>query len=498
MKNMMVGVLAGLVCFGALRGAEKVDYTRSVVLIESVHKAAGYEEPWQMQPHSTSRGSGFLVAGGKILTNAHVVADQVMTTVRRVDMSEQFSARVLFVDYDRDLALLEVADSRFLSGLVPLELGGMPRVGSAVDIVGFQDGLEKIAITRGTVSRYESILFRGQKAAITLNVDASARPGNSGGPLMQGGRAVGIVFAGYGSIAYVVPVERVSQWMADTGDGRIDGVPDVGVETQKVESVAMKECLGLGPTGGGVYVTAVEYGTSAWGVLREGDVIRAIDGQPVEADGTYISEFGDRFDYRYLFGRRQVGETASLEVLRAGQSLTLSMPIKPRRTLVPGNLHDVRATYLVYGGLLFQPLNENYLGTWSEWKYVPPELESLYFYGKVREGRREVILLTKILPHEVNRGYSIANEVVEEVNGKPIGSMQDLVLAIDSHPGPFQRFRFSNGTLVVIDARKVNMAQAEILKNYQIPADRSQDLLPATQTPQAEPGGVRPDGRTRP
>lgn len=84
---------------------------------------------------------GFVISGRRIITNAHVVADQTFVKVRKHGSPEKFKAKVEAVGHECDLALLTVEEEDFWEGMQCLELGSIPYLQEAVAVVGYPQGL---------------------------------------------------------------------------------------------------------------------------------------------------------------------------------------------------------------------------------------------------------------------------------------------------------------------------------------------------------------------
>src|SRR5690606_32796831 len=107
----------------------------SVVKVLTISDAPDYEQPWQTHGAQASTGSGAVIAterGLRVLTNAHVVMNQVFVEVRRSGSSKKFTAKVEAVVHECDLALLAVKDATFFEGATPVELGELPHLGDRV------------------------------------------------------------------------------------------------------------------------------------------------------------------------------------------------------------------------------------------------------------------------------------------------------------------------------------------------------------------------------
>ncbi|HHH28900.1 MAG TPA: protease, partial [Polyangiaceae bacterium] len=81
---------------------------QSVVRIYATAQSPDYQVPWQTQPPESSTGSGVVIAPGRVLTGAHVVADATFLQVQKVSDPNKFVARVEAICHDAALALLAV------------------------------------------------------------------------------------------------------------------------------------------------------------------------------------------------------------------------------------------------------------------------------------------------------------------------------------------------------------------------------------------------------
>jgi S1-C subfamily serine protease len=136
-------------------------------------------------------GSGFVLPGGIIVTNRHVVGEPREVTVNTWD-GRRFDAEVTGIALDSDLAILRIAEE---VDLPVAELRTTPvERGEPVVVVGYPEG-GPATVTTGQVVGLVSGELLGEPADV-IRIDAEIRPGNSGGPVLdQDGRVIGIVFA---------------------------------------------------------------------------------------------------------------------------------------------------------------------------------------------------------------------------------------------------------------------------------------------------------------
>ncbi|MDD5134756.1 MAG: serine protease, partial [Phycisphaerae bacterium] len=155
--------------------AQLEDMTKSVVMIQIVKQGYDYSTPWKQNSTSGGVGSGFIIAGNRILTNAHNVSDSRFIIVKKENIAKKYPATVEFVGHDCDLALLNIQDPAFFEGTEAVEFGDLPRVNSTVSTCGFPMGGEHISVTEGVVSRIQSDLYvhSGADSHLVVQTDAA-------------------------------------------------------------------------------------------------------------------------------------------------------------------------------------------------------------------------------------------------------------------------------------------------------------------------------------
>ncbi len=459
---------------------------RSIVKIFTTAQHPNYQQPWQWLNQEQLTGSGAIIEGGRILTNAHVVSDQTYIQVRKSGDPAKYTARVEFVGHDTELAVLRVEDPAFYKDVTPLELGTLPHQRDRVAVYGFPTGGDELSITEGTVSRIEVTRYSHMgNSLLTIQTDAAINPGNSGGPAMASGKLIGVSFQSYSgsgaeNIGYIVPVTLIRRFLADIKDGHYENIPSLGSFFEKLENEAMRQRYGLKPGETGMLVSKGLPGSSDYGVLLPGDVVTAIDGHTIADDRTYEFEKGLRLDFSHLVAMHQAGETIKVDVRRDGKKLTLPVTLKPYVDLVDGPFYDRKPTYFIYGGLVFVPLTRNYINMWEP-KDQPTMFKYLEEFALLSEKRTQPVVLDFVLPDDVNVGYNdMRNMLIQRVNGRNISCMADLVEAFKHPEGRFHVIEGDDvsefSTQIILDAQKSEAANASILQRMGIPADRSDDL----------------------
>ena len=158
-------------------------------------------------------GSGWVGRDGVVVTNAHVVAGETDTTVQLQGVGPQYDAQAIWFDARNDLALLRVPA---ISGTRPLPLNVNAPPGTSAAVVGFpRNGpfdVEPARLGRTSVVITDDAYGRGPVTRMITSLRGLVRPGNSGGPVVDGqGRVVATVFA-----AAVGASERTGFGVPDT------------------------------------------------------------------------------------------------------------------------------------------------------------------------------------------------------------------------------------------------------------------------------------------
>lgn len=459
--------------------------TWPIVKISSYSLQYSYLCPWAPPYQRSGGGTGFVIDGNRILTNAHVVSNSVFLEVKLPNKPQKYTACVEWIGHDCDLALLRVEDASFFKGIEPLEFADSCSVRDRIVVVGFPMGGEELCFTEGVVSRTEVIPYvHGNFPLSSTQIDAPVNAGNSGGPVLCDGKVVGVIHqsAAFGqNINRMIPLSVIDHFLHDVKDQNYDGFPHLGIFCQVMENPDMRRFYGMEEEQSGVLVTDVAFCSPLQGKVEVGDIILSIDGVEVANDGTISFSDEQRISVVHLTNSKFYGHEISLCLLRKGEVIENKFILghSPCVELIPGCEYGKRPTFFIKGGLIFQPLTDNYLKSWGDdWRFTAP-INLLYYrnYGVQKKNRCEVVVLARVLPDRVNSGYQdLMNLVVKEVNGNDVGSMIDLVFALETHQGDYYVIRTEEGDEIILDRKKVELSHGALLERYGITRDRSEDL----------------------
>jgi S1-C subfamily serine protease len=459
-------------------GDSNYDIRKSVVKIISTEQGYNYRQPWQKLAISSGSGSGFILEGNVIMTNAHVVEDSKYLQVQKFGDPELYTAEVKIIGHDCDLALITVKSQEFFADTKPLEIGKLPHIMDQVVVLGYPIGGEELNITQGIVSRVEHITYtHSYYSFLGCQIDANINPGNSGGPVFNNsGEVVGVAFEGNSerNLSYMIPPPIIHHFLKDVEDGKYEGFPDLLLAYESMINEDARAFYKMPEDVSGVLVYDILPESPVLKSIKQGDVITEIDDVKIANDGTVEFRSGERTTWGYLTDSKYVGEQIKIKIYRNGKpkTITTTMTKISDANLVPYNKMDREPKYYVTGGFVFQPLTINYLLL-----YNSPPTKFIYEarYGKIKKDRKEVIVISDILPDDLNKGYDdvISDFIVSKVNGKKIVKLKDVIDIIENTKDKFIVIEEKNGEKIIFNTKKLREKNKDILQKYNVVKDRS-------------------------
>src|SRR5438445_3639354 len=449
---------------------------KSLVRITATAVEPDYKAPWNAGAIQRGVGAGFVIGGNRIMTNAHVVANSRYVTVERDGDPNKYPAKVQFIANDCDLAVITVPAPDFFKNMLPLKFGGIPALESTVSAYGYPIGGERMSVTTGIVSRIDFQLYTHSSVDqhLAIQISAQINPGNSGGPVMQDAKVVGVAFQGYSGdvaqgVAYMIPTPVIKRFLQDIGNGHYDEYPDLAITYAKLQNPAERRFLGLKQDDRGVLVSSVVAAGPSNGILYPGDVLLAIDGHPIASDAN-VELDGEHAQFEEVVERKFKGDSVKLDVLRNKQPTTVSIKLyKPWPYSVQGHSYDVRPRYVLYGGLLFQPLNLDMLEAYRTADLRVRHFFEYFVLDQLYVQHPDVIVLTNILPDPINTYLApYRGGIVDEINGKKIRTLDELAKAFADSPDRLVIRMIGDGPPLVLDRKQVEAARQRIRRRYTV------------------------------
>jgi S1-C subfamily serine protease len=229
-------LLVVLILFGSVHAAVADGPEDSVVCVFASLRLPNPTRPWAKQNPVQVMGTGVVIDGKTVLTNAHVVvyASEVFVQDRRG--GDRIPAKVTSMGPGIDLATL-VPDDRSFCAKRPwiARTGKMAAAGDSVVLMGFSPNSTGPMVSRGVVSRIDHAPYGDLTDGILIQVDTPPGPGNSGGPALVDGKMVGMVFRRSQNAGFVIPNEEIDAYLAD--------VKDVGTTASPGSTIASRRSL---------------------------------------------------------------------------------------------------------------------------------------------------------------------------------------------------------------------------------------------------------------
>ncbi|OYU44812.1 MAG: peptidase S1 [Burkholderiales bacterium PBB4] len=462
----------------------------AVVKIFTTARTPDLYRPWSKSAPSEMTGSGVVIEGKRILTNAHVVNYGSKVEVQAREGGDRMAARVVAIARGIDLALLELEDpSFFASHLPPVRANVLPSVTDTVLAYGYPVGGNSLSITRGIVSRIEFVTYNYPTSGLRIQIDAAINPGNSGGPVFVGDKMIGLAFSGASNaqnIGYIIPNEEVDLFLADVADGRYDGKPAIFDDLQTLENPYLRTFLKLDRLVRGMVVQRPASAAADY-PLKEWDVITHIGDIPVDNQGQVrlSSDLSVRFQYRV----QQVAKNGKLPltIVRDGKPLKISLPVAASVPRLVSALDGNYPSYFIYGPIVFSR------ATWEFRAFFNGNAATLNGYafnaqplvtrvGDEPSPSREdlVVVSAPFFPHRLVSGYDNRfGSVVYSINDIPVRSLRHMVEVLRDMKDELVVIRFDQraGESIVLPHKRMLESTEEILSDNGIRSLASSDLL---------------------
>jgi S1-C subfamily serine protease len=409
----------------------------SVVKVFSTLRSPDLTRPWTKQPPSEATGSGVVIDGKRILTNAHVVLYASQVQIQANLAGDKISAKVEYIAPTIDLAVLKLDDESFFDAHPPLpRASALPAIKDAVMVYGFPLGGNSLSITKGIVSRIEFAFYNYPVSGLRIQVDAAINHGNSGGPAVVDGRMIGLAFSARNNaenIGYIIPTEEIEFFLAQAGANKPYAKPAIYDDTQTLENPALRSFLRLKAEDTGTLVAHTDSADPSY-PLRKWDLLSKIGDTPIDDQGMiHLGEL--RLSFHYLVRKCARGGKVGFEIVRDGKRMHVDVPVATDRPQLESWLYGRYPKYFIYGPLVLSPASgeiaEAILSTPG---IVDPILANqnpvLTRRGEVPAfpGEELVIVASPFFPTHLVDGYGNHQAcIVSKVNGIPIRNLAHMV-----------------------------------------------------------------------
>jgi S1-C subfamily serine protease len=466
----------------------------SVVKVFGTMRYPDPYKPWTKQASTEATGSGVVIEGKRILSNAHVVLYASQVQVQANQAGDKISAQVEAVAPGIDLAVLKLDDETFFDSHPPLPRAkALPEIKDPVMVYGYPEGGTSLSITKGIVSRIEFTSYNYSVSGLRIQIDAAINSGNSGGPAVAGDKIIGLAFSHLSAadnIGYIIPCEEIELFLQDIAGGNYKGKPALYDDLQTLENPALRSFLKLDKSVEGIVVHK-PYSTDAAYPLKEWDVITRIGDTSVDDQGMIKLGSNLRIHFTYLVQKIAKDGKVPLTVVRAGKEIKIELPVSSKHPLVIPALEGAYPSYFVYGPLVFSSATDEFVsgftrgengGKWMSWLCgMGNPLVRRWGDKPAFEGQQIVVVSSPFFPHKLAKGYSQPYfQAVKSVNSIPIRNLGHLVEVLRDLKTEFITIEFDNnvgGETLVFPRAEMLAATDEILTDNGIRSQGSPDTL---------------------
>lgn len=478
----MVPLLAALL-FSVPAAPSDGDLRDSVVKILVTERAPDVQRPWQKSPPRDASGTGLVLDGKRIITNAHVVRYSTQVRVQPYQSSDKLNAKVKAIAVGIDLAILELEDPSYFDTHPPAPLAEtLPKIGSKVATYGFPMGGEALSVTEGAISRIEYAPYGEGVGGLRIQIDAAINPGNSGGPAAVDGKVVGLCFSGIrgaDNIGYVLPLEEMRIFLDDLKDGTYDGKPQFRGDLQTLENEALRAKLGVDKSVTGLMVTRPPPG-DAGKLLKTWDVLTKVGDHAIDNDGMVSGEDGVRLSWHYYVPQLTKDGKIALTVRRGKETLPLEVPVSAKSDQLMQPLENRYPSYFIYGPLVFSPVYGDYAAAIAQNVLGRSSPIATRLADERKFPDEELVMVTTTaFPHRIAKGYDVNPfSVIGKVNGTEIKNLAHLVTVLRDLKDEYVVFEWADerNETMVFKREEIVKATDEILDDNGVRAQYSPDL----------------------
>lgn len=367
MKCLLSAALLALCAIVSLPAQDQprstAHWEKSIVRIEVSRKVYDYYQPWNRRTERSLK-TGLVVGDKQILTTCQDMSDYTLVRAQKDGRGIWNNARVVWVDYYANLALLTVEDAAFWNGLTPASLvGNLPTDGTTLQILRWREG----KLENRTAEFTQYAVRQSEFSAINhvqMEMDSEIQGVGWGEPVVLNSHVVGILSQQRGRACKAIPAPFIRAILDARRAGTYRGLGYFHFYWQPAENTDSLEYLRL--TGAARRADHQRAGTAGWSHERGqtprhpppgGRLRRGHPGQLLDPD------FGRLLLENLATRGKWAGDDVKLKLWRDGQPLEVTYRLPKyeyAHSVVPFGVYDHPPEYLIVGGLVFQPLSYPY------------------------------------------------------------------------------------------------------------------------------------------
>jgi len=426
-------------------------WEKSIVRIEVSRKVYDYYQPWNRR-NDRSLKTGLVVGEKQILTTCQDMSDYTLVRIQKDGRGKWSNARVVWVDYYANLAMLTVEDASFWDGLTPANLTGkLPTDGATLQILRWREG----KLENRTAEFTQFAVRQSEFSAIShvqMEMDSEIQAVGWGEPVVLNSHVVGILSQQRGRACKAIPAPFIRAILDARRAGTYRGLGYFHFYWQPAENTdSLKYLKETGEPRGVLVINVPERLDGLTNVVKLHDIILRIDGFDIDIQGDYNDpEFGELMLENLATRGKWAGDEVKLKIWRDGKPMDVTYRLPKyeySHSVVPFGVYDHPPEYLIVGGLVFQPLTYPYLQRWgSDWERRAPFRLTYYTTDEATREQPSIVVLSQVLPDPYNIGYQEQRyQVLQKVNGRQVNNLTDVREALKHPDGKYHILDFLPG-----------------------------------------------------
>ena len=463
----------------------KPEKVLSIIRVNVTNQPWDFMRPWGKRPPYSRRAVGTVLAGGRVLVTAELVANANYVEFETPEGGQKVPATVDVVDYEANLALLKTDDTEFLKPIKPLEI--TPAAIGDTLAVWQLEATGNLLVTKANMTTAEVTRYPVDDSPLLvyrLTTPLQFRDSSFTFPVVKDGKLAGIVMR-YDTTtnnADLIPAPVIQHFLTDAAKPPYKGFPRSGITSAQTRDPQFRRYIGLnGTTTGGIYITDVlPGGPAALAGIEKGDVVLKIDGQTVDQDGNYKDTDYGKISISHLFSTKHFdGEVVKVGIVRKGEAKDLDVKLAHRPVesyVVEPYVIDRAPKFFVLGGLVLEELSRQFLKEFgNDWVKKAPE-QFVYFdrqqHELFKDGPKKIVFLNRVLPSDLTIGYEeLSHLVVKKINGVELQSLADVPGALTKAVDGLHKIEVDGEpTVIYLDAAQVAAGEGAFMQKYRLPS----------------------------
>lgn len=409
-------------------------------------------QPWEKSSPLRRLALGCIVAEKRVLTTAQQVADATYIEFANADNTKRATAKVLAIDYNRNLALLGLEDEKnaeLFENTKPVAVDGALKRGDKLSCIQLgEDGVSIISDGEiQAVNMYSSLLPDSPMLNYLCKVPLQRSSNSFTLPLVSEGKLAGMLssYDAQDQQCNVIAAPVISQFLTDANTGNYRGSASLAIELVDSSDPVWRQQLGLNKSGG-CYVQNVQPGSAAAAAgVQKGDVLHAIDSHEIDAKGFYQDSDYGRMFWSNLLMDKKAGEKITLQLWRGGKPLELEVELEPAGSaskLIAEHSFGKAPNFIIHGGLVFQEVSRAWLEAFGkDWQNrAPVHLVAALDeqHELLKNGKKSLLIISNVIPTPLTLGYErLGGRVVTKVQDREVSNLSELAAALDAQQGIF-------------------------------------------------------------